>query len=283
MKNKKGIIIFSIALVIGIAIGTSTVIEKKQVKAEEPIKVEIPYTKKGVFKNMGDDWVYIFDILDFKDKEENMYVFDGYNLKYTYLDEYSVKTIDGETGEVLHKSVAEIPSISINDDLGSEVRTINEYFNEKQFVSEITCDDLIDLKISHFKKELLVELYNKAFNSTEKVELGKYSYDKYLRKEYYTSTNEEMAGNWELTYINDYGNLSNVNIDFKYLDGTYLSDKDNSDFLSEIEKQIEEKQSFDCTELINSLDISVNTKIDINSLLEVTKNEVNKYVQSYNG
>ena len=84
MKNKKGIIIFSIALVIGIAIGTSTVIEKKQVKAEEPIKVEIPYTKKGVFKNMGDDWVYIFDILDFKDKEENMYVFDGYNLKYTY-------------------------------------------------------------------------------------------------------------------------------------------------------------------------------------------------------
>ena len=42
MKNKKGIIIFSIALVIGIAIGTSTVIEKKQVKAEEPIKVEIP-------------------------------------------------------------------------------------------------------------------------------------------------------------------------------------------------------------------------------------------------
>ncbi len=236
------------------------------------IKNEINFTKKGSFKEIGDNWIYYFDILDHKDKSENYYVFDGYNVKYTFLEDYSIKTIDAETKEVIYKTTSETPILSRSDNFGNEIIEINDFFNEKQFNSAITISDLDELNTTYITKELLVEMFNNAILSNVVDEPGKYIEYSHLGKVIIDSISDNQKGKWELTYINDYGYLKYVTIDLKYEDGTYLSDNgEYSTLLDELENEIEDSQSF---ENISLSGFPMEMSIDLNSLLLEANNEV---------
>lgn len=236
------------------------------------IKNEINFTKKGSFKEIGDNWIYYFDILDHKDKSENYYVFDGYNVKYTFLEDYSIKTIDAATKEVIYKTTSETPILSRSDNFGNEIIEINDFFNEKQFNSAITISDLDELNTTYITKELLVEMFNNAILSNVVDEPGKYIEYSHLGKVIIDSISDNQKGKWELTYINDYGYLKYVTIDLKYEDGTYLSDNgEYSTLLDELENEIEDSQSF---ENISLSGFPMEMSIDLNSLLLEANNEV---------
>lgn len=238
--KKKKIGIFITVLVISIAVITYSF---KNVNATNDFNTEIPFTKNGCFKQMDDNWIYYFDILNYKN--EKYYVFDGYNTKYIFLEDYSIKMIDPETKEVTEKIVSETPILSRSDKFGNEIVEINEYFNQKQFSNIITHSDLVDLKTNFISKDLLIEMFNNTIQSKVETNPGKYINFSHLGKVIEDSLDNKQKGKWELTYINDYGYLKYVTIDFVFENGTYLSDNPQySLLLNELENNIEEKQSF---------------------------------------
>lgn len=264
LKNKE-LGIFTIALVMGLLIGIFSNEKSLSVNAEN-FKNEIAFTKQGCFKEMEDNWIYYFDILDYKDTSENYYAFDGYNIKYTYLKDYSIKMINAETNEVTQKIISETPILSRSDNFGTEIVEINKYFNQKQFNSIITVSDLSDLNTNYISKDLLVEMFNNAVSSSIEDIPGKYINYSHLGKITVDSTDEELKGKWELTYINDYGYLKYVTIDLKLEDGNYLSDTGkNSNLLKEIVNSIEENQSF---KNVSITGLSEKISTDLNNLLD---------------
>ena len=270
LKYKKiGICIFSIVLCLLIIIFSKD--HNLKINADEG-QNEINFVKKGTFKEMSDSWIYYFDILDYEDKSENYYVFDGYNVKYTFLEDYSIKTIDAETKEVIYKTTSETPILSRSDSFGNEIVEINEFFNRKQFNSVITSSDLNELSTTYISKDLLVEMFNNAISSSTLDKPGKYMEYSHLGKVIIDSISDEKKGKWELTYINDYGYLKYVTIDLKYEDGTYLSDNEEySVLLDQLEKQIEDSQSF---KNISLRGFSMEMSTDLNSLLLEANNKV---------
>ncbi|MDD3409124.1 MAG: hypothetical protein PHS24_02650 [Bacilli bacterium] len=264
LKNKK-LGIFTIALVLGLLIGIFSNENSLKVNAEN-VENEIGFTKQGCFKEMEDNWIYYFDILDYKDTSENYYAFDGYNVKYTYLKDYTIKMINAETNEVTQKITSETPILSRSDNFGSEIVEINKYFNKKQFNSIITLSDLSDLNTTYISKDLLVEMFNNALSSSVEDKPGKYISYSHLGKIMVDSTDDELKGKWELTYINDYGYLKYVAINLKLEDGNYLSDTGKySDLLKKIENIIEKNQSF---KNVSITELSKEMSTDLNSLLD---------------
>ena len=271
-KRKFGILAFTFTLVLGVIVGIVTNKNDISINAEDN-EIKVFYVKKGSYKDMGDNWIYFFDILDYKDNDNDYYVFDGYNLKYMYLEDYSIKMVDAERNEVSDKIVSETPILARSDIFGDEVVRINEYFNKRQFRDKISEKDITDLETSHFSKNLIIELFNNAIESEAKTKPGKYILYSHLGKVRLNSTVEKYEGEWEITYINDFGTLSYVTVDMKLKDGSYLSDKQEyKELLNSISKEIESKQSF------NNIESAGKSKLfgnDINTLLIKADKSVN--------
>lgn len=271
-KRKFGILAFTFTLVLGVIVGIVTNKNDISINAEDN-EIKVSYVKKGSYKDMGDNWIYFFDILDYKDNDNDYYVFDGYNLKYMYLKDYSIKMFDAERNEVSDKIVSETPILARSDIFGDEVVRINEYFNKRQFRDKISEKDITDLETSHFSKNLIIELFNSAIESEAKTKPGKYILYSHLGKVRLNSTVEKYEGEWEITYINDFGTLSYVTVDMKLKDGSYLSDKQEyKELLNSISKEIESKQSF------NNIEYAGKSKLfgnDINTLLIKADKSVN--------
>ncbi len=195
------------------------------------------YYKKSYIKSIG-KWYYNFDINYYQYANKVVYVFDGYNLFDSFLDGYYDKIINPENNEII-KDITEIPSLSKSDKYSDEILRINEYFNLKHFDKEISYDDLNDLKIKLINKKLLVEMFNEAINSPLKKNPGKFFTDSYIKRSYYDSEN----GTWTITYINDYGFITNVLI---------RNGKSKID-LNKVERLIEEHQCFTCQEVIDEI------------------------------
>lgn len=271
-KRKFGILAFAFTLVLGVIIGIVTNKNDISINAEDN-EIKVSFVKKGSYKDMGDNWIYFFDILDYEDNDNDYYVFDGYNLKYMYLKDYSIKMVDAERNEVSDKIVSETPILARSDIFGDEVVRINEYFNKRQFRDKISEKDITDLETSHFSKNLIIELFNSAIESEAKTKPGKYILYSHLGKVRSNSTVEKYEGEWEITYINDFGTLSYVTVDMKLKDGSYLSDKQEyKELLNSISKEIESKQSF------NNIESAGKSKLfgnDINTLLIKADKSVN--------
>ena len=262
---------FAVTLILGVLIGTVSFNTSSNVNANSD-EYKITFTKQGYFKELDDNWIYYFDILDYEDLPEKQYVFDGYNMKYTYLKDYSIKMINAETNEVEDKIVSETPILSRSDSYGNEIVKINEYFTSKQFKDSISISDLDDLEITYISKSLLVEMFNNAISAEVKEQPGKYIYFSHLGKVFVDSVDDSEKGQWELTYINDYGNIKYVTIDLKYDDGTYLSDTgEYEELLNRIEQEIEQKQSFESISVTGS---SEKMGIDLNNLLDAANRKV---------
>ena len=231
MKNKKIAIIIILLMIVASVFIINTAYASSYA---------VPYTQKSVYEEKEDGWIYVFEIL-YEEGKNNRYIFDGYNLKYDELDGYYVPVVDKATGEILYKASTEYITLSISEKYGKDIEMISKYFNEKQFEKEITINDLKDLKTKHFDKEYLVNLFNKTINSEMKKEPGEYLDAHFNDKVVIESSNNEMPGKWQLSYLMEYGKIKHLNIEFISSSGEFLSDKvenismEERELLNEIE------------------------------------------------
>lgn len=227
-----------------------------------------------------DGWFYAFEISYPKDDSYDItYMFDGYNLKYKELDGYKVPVKD-EKGNVLYEVSPNYITLSISKYHKSDIHLINDYFNEKQFQSTISGNDLMDLKLDVLDKDLIINCFNKAINSDMQKTPGKY-YDKsFVNRISTKSTSKDLVGEWQISYLNNFGYIKEAKIEFIFEDGTYLSDlaeKDNNYFdlfnnIKAIEKEIISNQSYkDTISYVKNIKTKYNINKDLVNLLNKTE------------
>lgn len=287
MKKKLMLITLICTFVIGIGIIVGT----KFVNAEENEKVIVYNSQKSVHDKVDDGWVNVFEIYYDKAGEINNYLFDGYNLKYKELDGYYVPVLDVDGNEI-YRVTPNYITLSISEKYKSDIRKINTFFNEKQFTSEITINDLRDLDIVNIKKEYLVELFNKTIKSELKTNKGNYYNSSFINKVEVPSSDESMNGTWQISYLLDFGYISDVNIEFISSDGKYMSDLENSniniekikmyDNIKKVENSIIETQSFEVDNKNENIFSTFNSKEtnainnDMNSLLKLANESLSE-------
>lgn len=236
----------------------------------------IEYYQKSFYDELDDGWISFFEINYPTTEGENTYIFDAFNLKYKELDGYYVPVIDNETKKEIDRIIPEYITLSISEKYREEIKDINKFFNEKQFINEIKISDLDKLEIVEISKEYLVTIFNKAINSELKTTPGEY-YDSYSSgKVSVESTDKSLEGEWQLTYIINYGKIKKVNIEFISSDGKYLSDEvESKTALNKDIKLVEELEQLEKNIVINQHNIfnkNTNNSIssenkDINNLL----------------
>lgn len=267
MKNK----IIAVILVIGLFVVGFLVANTQSVNAEQS-SLEVAYTEKSVYDNKEDGWLYGFEIAYVKKNKTMSYIFDGYNLKYKESDDYYVSYKNKETGEEIQRIPSKFASLSTSKEYRDEIKAINKFFNTKQFVKSINLSDLKTLEIIKISKEYLVDLFNRTINSEMKTIPGKYFEDSFLDKETQVSTVEGLKGEWQVTYLLDYGTIYAVNIEFIDENGNYLSDKAQNKNVS----TTEETMYNSIQEIENN--IIKNQKIELISVKEQsgTSSDINK-------
>ncbi len=197
---------FSLTLVLSCIIFLSFGCEKKEQPSES--NDSLRYFNVNSYLDKDDDWVYEFTMV--RDEKGNIcsYAFDSYNLKYPHMDGYYMPIYDGDTGEEIDQ--VEIPMVSkiYNKTYTKEILEIIDFFENKNFSSEISVKDLDDLDTEHFSKEDLVYLFNDVFNKEYIREPGP---DVYWGMEQSVEINNN---HWQVALLSDYGYISRVRIDY---------------------------------------------------------------------
>lgn len=213
----------------------------------------INFNQRSASVEKEDGWYYMYYIQFNKNDEGTIenptYWFGGDNLKYKVLEDYIVPMY--ENGKKVGETTPAVPSLLYNKKYSKELERINAFLDEKKFTDQITVDDL-ELDLTYFKKEDIVELHNMAIQKENATE-GKYIY----LPESNIIQDELVDGYlWQAGYIGFYGNIAQVNIELIYKNDVYLSDlveegkateeqKAIYNKIEEIEKLILEKQEFD--------------------------------------
>lgn len=299
MKRKIKYVALTLICIVAI-IGVSIITDHVNANSNELAVEGVSYSSQRSTHDVKEDgWVYVFEITYAENKQDpNLYIFDGYNLKYKELEGYYVPVIDKKTGEVLDRVNPSYITLSISETYKEDIYKIGDFFNEKQFIKKITIDDLKDLEIKKFEKSYLVELFNKAIDAELKTKTGDYMDNSFVDKVKVDSTDKTMNGEWQVAYLMDYGYISEVNIEFINENGSYLSDEVKNtrmisdkqelfESIQQIEKEIIEMQSFSpMANSSNSLERkSNNASNDLNRLFnELSKrmNEVNEQQNQQN-
>lgn len=227
---KKGIVL----IIPVIIIGALFIFSNAQPEAEKGIPLE--FSRKNTFDRKEDDWIYTFEINYPNTNEKNNYIFDAYNLKYKESDEHYIPAYD-EYGKESYRIKPEYLSFSNSIKYKEDVKNINEYFNKKQFDREITNEDLSELRISYIDKNYLVDIFNRTVTSTAKNTAGEYYNSSFIGRVNQESTDSTLPGEWQATYILDFGHIYDVNIQFIDKNRNYLSDKE-IEKISSTEKSI---------------------------------------------
>ena len=136
------------------------------------------YAEKIAIVEGDDAWYYQFLITTLDNGETTNNFFNGCSLKYSKLDDYYVPVT--ENGKVVEKIIVH-PNLvasqkSVNNVTeASEVVLIDDFFDQKQFRKEITTNDLDELTLYNFDKSLIVELFNKTYNSNYDTTITKFN------------------------------------------------------------------------------------------------------------
>ena len=189
---------------------------EKEKEEEKEVITELGFTEKCAYEE-GNPWLYYFCISYTKDENGNFtipsyYDFNGVDMaKKLNNDDFCMETFDVNTGEKLYEMKVEQQILLYYRPADEDVEKIHDYFEEKRFERSITLEDLKDLELSYVNKDIIVDLFNKALDSTEPT-LGKYltipfqsSYDKRVNN-----------GVLKVGYILDYGHIKFLKIDFLY-------------------------------------------------------------------
>lgn len=237
---------------------------------------EVLYTVKSVYDEKEDGWVYGFEIDYIKDSNNRIYNFDGYNLKYKKLDGYYVALLDENNQEVGQLSSKYI-TLSISKYHKDEVKMINQFFNEKKFDNVISISDLNELNITKFDKGYIVDLFNRTINSEMKSNPGKYFNDEFVNKVSKRATIDGIDGEWQIAYINDYGNLLSFNIEFIDNDGNYLSDIINNKQATEKQTKIYNDIQNIENNIVKTQTVKLNTSTNTKNLNSVELYSISEY------
>lgn len=199
MRNKA--VIASLVLSI-LAIGLFTVNAQNSYSTNSN---NVEYTKRSVYDEKEDGWVYGFEIVYVTKDSSINYIFDGYNLKHRPSGtEYYVSYKD-EEGNEIERIPSKYATLSTSEKYRDDIKKINEFFNENKFEQIISLNDLSELDITEIKKEYLVDLFNRTINSKIKTSAGNYLDIPSLDWKVQTSTDENYPGEWQVMYIMDYG------------------------------------------------------------------------------
>lgn len=285
--KKITIIVGTVLIVTMAAIGIAFKLDVNA--AETPASVSsINYKMQKSFHDyVGDGWVYVFEIYYPQNNSQDiLYLFDGYNLKYKELEDCYVPIIDKKTNTIIDKIIPDYVTLSISEKYKDDVKTITDYFNKKQYEKTISLEDLKELNTKQIEKSYIVEIFNNTINSKVKKNVGEYYNTSFLERITVESSDENLKGEWQLSYMIDFGYISEVNIEFITHENDYiLSNHDTKsiliytnlqDEINNIEKQIIEEQSFD-------IDISTNAIYNANSKNNIiSNNDLKELIQKAN-
>ncbi len=274
-ENMQKIMKIGMVLIVPIVIiGVFLILNDTKTQAEKG--TPLSFTRKNTFDRKEDDWIYTFEINYPNTNEKNNYIFDGYNLKYKESEEHYIPVYD-ENGNEAYRVKPECLSLSNSEKYKDDILSINLYFNEKQFEEKITEDDLQDLDINYIDKEYLLDIFNRTVESKVKTLAGEYYNSSFIGRVSQESTDKNLPGEWQATYILDFGNIYDINIQFIDKSGNYLSEKDNQNMNSKekgILNQIEsvKKESLNLQKITTK-----NTNKDVQTLLEKLQNKLTEY------
>lgn len=166
-----------------------------------------------------DGWICEFNLqydVDFNQIESYGYGCDNY--KYEKIENFPMS--NGAEKEYLVKF--NHPSTLFNEDYQNDSRIVYEYFEKYKFNKEITIDDLKDMKVKYYKKEDIVEAFNKALTGEKINTLG--NYENFYDNNHILKSEEIDDMQYFVGYYLNQGHIAYVSIELKIKD-EYLSDK----------------------------------------------------------
>lgn len=282
-------LLFSLA---AISIATLVIIGNVNANESNMNAENVSYTsQKSIHDIKNDGWIYLFEI-NYQNNvnDKKLYIFDGYNLKYDKLDGYYIPVIDSTTGKEVDRVIPNYITLGISEKYKEDIKKISDFFNEKQFTNKITLKDLNSLNIKNFDKNYLVNMFNKCLDEELKTQPGEYYESSFVDKVNVESTDNNMDGTWQLSYLLDFGYIYDVDIEFISNKNDYLSDdklnvsnkEEIINYINNLEENIIKNQSFKTPNTLNnnvkksSNNISGHISSDINSLLSAADENINK-------
>ena len=221
------------------------------------------YAEKIAIVEGDDAWYYQFLITTFDNGETTNNFFNGCSLKYSKLDDYYVPVT--ENGKVVEKIIVH-PNLvasqkSVNNVTeASEVVLIDDFFDQKQFKKEITTNDLDELTLYNFDKNLIVDLFNKTYNSNFDKTITKFN----LAGCSIQSDEEKDGYKYNIGVMHLRRGIGAIRIDLLYNDGTYLSElienKKASNEQKEIYKNFKKIEEY----IVENQEVNIRDEFDLN-------------------
>lgn len=221
------------------------------------------YAEKIAIVEGDDAWYYQFLITTFDNGETTNNFFNGCSLKYSKLDDYYVPVT--ENGKVVEKIIVH-PNLvasqkSVNNVTeASEVVLIDDFFDQKQFKKEITTNDLDELTLYNFDKNLIVDLFNKTYNSNFDKTITKFN----LAGCSIQSDGEKDGYKYNIGVMHLRRGIGAIRIDLLYNDGTYLSElienKKASNEQKEIYKNFKKIEEY----IVENQEVNIRDEFDLN-------------------
>ena len=176
------------------------------------------YAEKIVVVEGDNAWYYQFLINSLDDGENTKNFFTGCNLKYAKFKDIEGYENIGNNNQYPSLAISDKSTNGVTEE--EEVLLINDYFDQKQFRKEITIKDLDELTLYNFDKSLIVDLFNKTYNSNFDKTISKFSI-----KGCSIQSDEEKDGyKYNIGVMHLRRGIGAIRIDLLYNDGTYLSE-----------------------------------------------------------
>ena len=216
------------------------------------------YAEKIVVVEGDNAWYYQFLINSLDDGENTKNFFTGCNLKYAKFKDIEGYENIGNNNQYPSLAISDKSTNGVTEE--EEVLLINDYFDQKQFRKEITTNDLDELTLYNFDKSLIVDLFNKTYNSNFDKTISKFSI-----KGCSIQSDEEKDGyKYNIGVMHLRRGIGAIRIDLLYNDGTYLSElvenKKASNEQKEIYKNFQEIEEY----IVENQEVNIRDEFDLN-------------------
>ena len=216
------------------------------------------YAEKIVVVEGDNAWYYQFLINSLDDGEKTKNFFTGCNLKYAKFKDIEGYENIGNNNQYPSLAISDKSTNGVTEE--EEVLLINDYFDQKQFRKEITIKDLDELTLYNFDKSLIVDLFNKTYNSNFDKTISKFSI-----KGCSIQSDEEKDGyKYNIGVMHLRRGIGAIRIDLLYNDGTYLSELVENKKASNEQKEI--YNNFQKIEeyIVENQEVNIRDEFDLN-------------------
>ena len=181
--------------------------KKEEQQNEVESDDEVGFYETQAVLDKDDGWVYYFALSRDKSGKITYYDFNGLNLIYKSLDGYYIPVYN-EAGKEVSQVKPTALFLNYDQKHRKEYERISDYFNEKKFSSEITMDDLKDLKTDYYKKEDILYLFNEAVKQDYVRPMGDAIQDGFYE------SNVVNNSYWQFAILGCYGYADRIRIDY---------------------------------------------------------------------